>query len=134
MRSPPAITARTGQNRRRGDIAFDYRGRAARQQTHEMTIDDRARGGKFLYGAGVGDKSPLRMMAVPRTHPMSTFETIVSILYLASLILQVMAVLFAVRMSRRSALRAPWYMMAAAMTAMAVFRLVAMLTSGVLPG
>src|SRR3954453_21274667 len=65
---------------------------------------------------------------------MTTFELIVSILYLASLILQVMAVLFAVRMSRRSALRAPWYMMAAAMTTMAVFRLGGMLASGILPG
>jgi PAS domain S-box-containing protein len=53
-----------------------------------------------------------------------------TILYLISLVLQMAAVVFALRMVRRSALRAPWFAMATALSVMTAFRLVGLLSAG----
>jgi PAS domain S-box-containing protein len=70
----------------------------------------------ILLGGGYDDS-----LAMP------TLETT---LYLLSLILQVTAVIFAVRMARRSVLRGPWFAMAAALSVMAAYRLVGVISTG----
>jgi PAS domain S-box-containing protein len=54
-------------------------------------------------------------------------------LYAVSLVLQLAAMLFALRMGRRSVLRRPWFVMATALAIMSAFRVVALFSTGEKP-
>src|SRR4029078_11881206 len=51
-------------------------------------------------------------------------------LYAVSLVLQLAAMLFALRMAHRSVLSRPWFVMAAALAIMCAFRIVALFSTG----